>query len=317
MSVQASVSLMDEEYFDSCSPEFQDLADALLVVEDKRLRVHKAILAAKSPTFAKMFTSCSATEQDAKMEVPLDDSLPDVCTALKYLYQGCAGRSASKLQSVEDSYRVISFAHKYDVPELLEQCEAYLVEQLATPNKVFIQPGDAVRWTLLAEKCELNILLAHCELFMAEKKDGDFWSNLAENTMHLSGDSMRRMLKVGAWHRRNGEAPPAVKHLIRWQPGTCRVKRKAEDSLQADGDVNLRVRHEQTHHEISFKTRRRMTLSRVFTAFKRSALQRGWLSPVDLPTLKFMFDGDVLCSTETVEDLDCDATAAIKIEVTW
>ena len=55
------------------------------------------------------------------MEVPLDDSLPVVCTALN---QGCSGRSASKLQSAEDAHHVTSFAHKYDMPELLEQCEA-------------------------------------------------------------------------------------------------------------------------------------------------------------------------------------------------
>lgn len=105
---------MEEEHFDSCSPEFQQLADALLVVEDKHLPVHKAILAAKSLTFAKMFTSCSGTGTSAKMEVPLDDSLSDVCTALKYLYQSCSQRNASKLQSAEDAHHVISFAHKYD-----------------------------------------------------------------------------------------------------------------------------------------------------------------------------------------------------------
>ena len=70
------------------------------------------------------------------------------------------------------------------------------MEQLATPSKVFSQPRDAVRWTLLAEKCELSTVLAHCELLMAEKIDGDFWSDSAENTMQLSGDSMRRMPKV-------------------------------------------------------------------------------------------------------------------------
>ena len=137
------------------------------------------------------------------------------------------------------------------------------MEQLATPSNVFSHPRDALRWTLLAEKCELSILLAHCELFMAEKKDGDFWSDPAENTTQLSGDGMRRMLTVGAYHRRNSEAPPAVKHLIKWQPGSGKAKCKAEDGMHA-GVVTLIVRHEQTNTDLMFQIRRNFMLSRVF-----------------------------------------------------
>lgn len=201
---------------------------------------------------------------------------------------------------------MISFAHKYDVPELLDQCEAYLVEQLATPNKVFSQQGDAVRWTMLAEKCELSTLLAHCELFMAEKRDGDFWSHPAENTMQLSGDSMRRMLKVGAWHRRNGEVPPAIKYLVKWQPGGGRAKRKAEDDLQDDVVLTLRVTDEQTFNDISIKFRSRSQLSKLFTAYKRTAISRRLLSPDRLPSVQFIYAGSILNGTESAEDLGLD-----------
>ena len=173
---------MDEKYFGASSAEFRDMVDAFLVVEDKHLPVHKAILAAKSPTFAKMFTSCSATP-GAKMEVPLDDSLLTVCTTLKYLYDGCTKINTSKLQTVEDAYHVTSFAHKYDMSELLEECETYLVEQVTIPSNLFSQPGDAVRWTLLAEKCSLCTFLAHCELS---------WQELV---MALSGETQQSKIR--------------------------------------------------------------------------------------------------------------------------
>ena len=80
--MQATVHLC-HEYLGGSSPEFQELADALLIVDNEQLPVNKAVLAAKSPTFTRLFTSCSATARpDAKIEVPLDDSLLVVGSAL-------------------------------------------------------------------------------------------------------------------------------------------------------------------------------------------------------------------------------------------
>ena len=62
--------------------------------------------------------------------------------------------------------------------------------------------------------------------------------------MLLSGDSMRRMLQVGAWHRRNGERPPAVQYLIKWQHGPLSGKRKAEDDTQGHGSITFLVQHD-------------------------------------------------------------------------
>ena len=323
---------MDEDYFGSSSPEFQDLADALLIVEDKPLPVHKAVLAAKSPTFARLFTSCSTRpdKPDAKFEVHLDDSLHTVCTTLKYIYQGCTRFSATELQSVEDAYHVTSFAHKYDMLELLHKCEAYLLGQAETPSNIFSKPGDAVKWTLLAEKCMMSTLLARCELFMAEKSNGAFWSDPEEKTMQLSGESMLRMLKVGAWHRRNGEGPAPLKRLIQWQQGTNRVKRKrliqwqqginrakrkAEDDLQGGGSLTLEVQHLRYEPISMINFGRHMELSQVFAAYKQRALQRGWLSSAAMGSVKFMeSDGEILNGTETAADLDFNPGTVIHVE---
>ena len=183
--------------FGQNSADFQGLTDATLIVEKQQLPVHKAILAANSSTFGKMFRACPGEERCSV--VRLDDSLLDVCTTLKYLYDGCTVHSASKLKSIEDAYCVTKFAHKYDMKALLKQCEAYLVKQAAIPGTLFSQPGATVRWTLLAEKCEMRRLLAHCELCMAKKTDDSFWTDPAEKAMQLSSDSLLRMVRAGCW----------------------------------------------------------------------------------------------------------------------
>ena len=79
---------------------------------------------------------------------------------------------------------------------------------------------------------------------MAGVSNGTFWSNPAEQTMQLSSDSMQRMLRLGAWHRRNGEEPPAVKHLVKWQHATIRDKHEAEDNLQGVASCMVSVQHD-------------------------------------------------------------------------
>ena len=207
------------------------MADALLVVEDKQLPVHKAILAASSPTFATLFTSCAATKRDeGQLRVPLDDSLLAVCATLKYLYHGCMKLRASKLQSFDDAYHVITFAHKYNMRGLLEECEADLVQQAMTPNKFFGQAGSCVRWTLLAEKCAMSTLLAHCEQFMTQRTDEAFWSSPAEEATQLSSSSMLRMLKAASYHNNHRHFAP-LKMLMLWQQdGQHRIRQDMTQS---------------------------------------------------------------------------------------
>ncbi|KAL3136644.1 Kelch repeat and BTB domain-containing protein 2 [Trebouxia sp. C0009 RCD-2024] len=209
---------MDQGYFGVSSPEFQNMADALLVVEDKQLPVHKAILAASSPTFTTLFTSCSATtREDGRLRIPLDDSLLSVCATLRYLYHGCTKLRASKLQSFDDAYHVITFAHKYNMRGLLEECEADLVGQaMAQVFKFFGEPGTCVRWTLLAEKCEMSTLLAHCEAYMAQRTVEAFWSSPAEKAMQLSSTSLLRMLKAASYYNNHQHLAP-LKMFIAWQ----------------------------------------------------------------------------------------------------
>ena len=140
------------------------------------------------------------------------------------------------------------FAHMYDMRQVLKECEAYLVQQVATHSKLFSQPGATVRLTLLAEKCELSTFLAHCELFMAKKNDESFWSTPEENAAQLSGDSMLRMLKCASWKNRSGKHID-LPQMIKWQlpAGTPASNAKDEakmmdeevDQISCDDEISL------------------------------------------------------------------------------
>ena len=112
------------------------LTDTILKVDGNELPVHGAILAVNFPVFADLFAYALSRKSKTtkRLEIPLvDDELQDVCTALGYLYRGCAAFNSSSLQlkSPDDAKSLVKFAHKYSIKGLTEACESYLVDCLA------------------------------------------------------------------------------------------------------------------------------------------------------------------------------------------
>ena len=127
---------MDLDYLGHSAVEFRNLVDAVLIVQDTDLPVHKAILAVGSPEFAKLFESCSSAASanlEGLIRIPLDDNLQDVRIALKYIYQGCTAGSSLQIRmtSHNDAWALAKFAHKYNMKRLLEECEVYIVDHVA------------------------------------------------------------------------------------------------------------------------------------------------------------------------------------------
>ena len=138
---------------------------------------------------------------------------------------------------------------------------------------------------------------------MAGVSDGAFWRNPAEQNTQLSGDSMRRMLRVAAWHKRNGKEPPAVKHLVKWQHGTDRGKLKAEDGLQGAASYNLYFQNGYEVLDITYTTRNHVRMSSLFLQYKNEAIRDGILHQHEESSVRFTFDGDRLSGNETVDEL--------------
>ena len=186
--------------------EFVEMTDACLIVDGASLPVHRAILAANSTVFAKLF-NCATTKKPmpapepsalrlaqvsgncqtsntTQLQVPLKgDNIWDVCTALIYLYKGLVfSSSPSEITSSADARALVKFAHKYDIKSMLEACESYLIELVnkdmasctAENYRLFLTNEDVVSWTALAEEYNLDNLLAHCELFITQDNDSQF-----------------------------------------------------------------------------------------------------------------------------------------------
>lgn len=155
-------------YMLGLSGKVASMADAVLVVQALELPVHTYILAANSPVFADML---EATQNEARAAAPQEattlhrialegDSLPVVCTALKYLYSGRYVVSPSKpaIQSCEDAAALVTFAHKYGMTQLVTQAEGYLIEAACKDKgkSLFSDPTQLVVWVTLSERCKLT-----------------------------------------------------------------------------------------------------------------------------------------------------------------
>ena len=82
------------------------LSDIVLVVEEERFHVHRAVLALWSPVFEKMFTS--EFQEKSKNEVPLPDKkASEIEEMLLLIYSSSTGREIT----AENCYFLFKLAH--------------------------------------------------------------------------------------------------------------------------------------------------------------------------------------------------------------
>lgn len=206
------------DYMDGLPAAFADMADTILMVDNARLPVHRAILAANSGVFAALFISATAGQLTPMLEVPLlDDAMWDVYTALMHLYKGCTviTPSTPEIRSAEEAKALVRFAHKYSITSLINASEDYLVELaqddvagdlvVSGENCLFDTNEALVSCVVLAEACSLKRLLAHCELFMIKSKDMTVWYDSAVTSNKISNSCLLRMLRGAQIFMRTSE----------------------------------------------------------------------------------------------------------------
>jgi len=195
------------DYMDGLPAAFADMSDAILLVDDARLPVHKAILAANSAVFAELFMTASAQQSLSLLEVPLPGNrMWDVYTALKYLYRGCTpcASSSPEIKSTDDAKALVLFAHQCAIKSLLNACEEFLVKLAqgdlsdgGLPGYYLFTNFDAIAsWTKLADVRHLDTLLAHCEVAMINYADMHLWCDPAITSIKISRGSLVRMLRA-------------------------------------------------------------------------------------------------------------------------
>lgn len=140
-------------YFEGMPDGLADLADVKLLVQDHVFPVHSYILR-ESPSLVAA-VSAARNDNQRVCQVPLPgESKQHVMLVLKYVYSNPATIHS---ESVLDAQALTIFAHKYNMTRLHKLSEAYLVEKLSFTNT------NVFGWAELAERIELNLLLAHCE----------------------------------------------------------------------------------------------------------------------------------------------------------
>ncbi|XP_072036500.1 BTB/POZ domain-containing protein 17-like [Amphiura filiformis] len=131
-----------------------DFSDVTLIVGNKRYSAHKAILAASSPYFQRMFYGGSWKEGSGS-EVMLEE-IPS-CeeafeTFLRYFYSG------SVTVTKKTVIPVVTLADKYDCQGLKEICSSFIADMLN--NKYDVEA--ALGWVAFAEQMRMHALQQKC-----------------------------------------------------------------------------------------------------------------------------------------------------------
>jgi len=105
----------------------QRYSDVTLAVEGKEFRAHKALLAARSPVFAAMFSH--EMEEQQRNRVEITDVEADVLQEmLRFIY---TGKSTQLTRMADD---LLAAADKYALDRLKVMCEEALCSSLSTDN---------------------------------------------------------------------------------------------------------------------------------------------------------------------------------------
>ena len=204
-------------YMLGLSEQVASMGDAVLIVQEVELPVHTYVLAANSPVFATALETIAPQQSKRLHKIPLEgDSLPVVCTALRYMYLGSLVVSPSEpaIKSCDDAAALVSFAHKYGITQLVDKAEGYLIGEACQDSgkALFGDEKQLIEWVILAETCKLDGFLAHAERFMIQHMDVNFWQG--EVARVKDGISQQCFLRVlrGALHGRQ-EAVKSIKVL--------------------------------------------------------------------------------------------------------
>uniref|UniRef100_A0AC35FWK7 BTB domain-containing protein n=1 Tax=Panagrolaimus sp. PS1159 TaxID=55785 RepID=A0AC35FWK7_9BILA len=113
-----------------------DFEDFVFVVEEKKIKVHKCVLAVQSPVFARMFKSGMRETIENEVVIP-DFTFEIVEKAIKLCYKQLHVSDCS----VEESLLLLKFADKYDIAVLQSNLEKYLGDQITVENFCEISNG--------------------------------------------------------------------------------------------------------------------------------------------------------------------------------
>jgi hypothetical protein len=188
-------------------PDFTEpwhMSDVVLIVEDKKYHVHKATLSMWSPVFEKMFTA-GFMEKNATEIALSGKKAKEIKEMLLVIYP------MSKLVTEENCYYLLSLAQEYQMEQLTERCEKYLLQREKTPFQAidFLVIAHLFDMTELGRQCvEIAKHMSLCELRKHDKYsqiEPEVGRHLADrriemlemkvNGLEQKGNSIRKEIK--------------------------------------------------------------------------------------------------------------------------
>ena len=182
------------------SPDFSQpwkLSDLILVVEEERFHVHRAMLAFWSPVFEKMFTS-EFQEKD-KTEVPLPGKkASEIKEMLLLIYPSLTERAITE----ENCYFLVKLAHEYQMEAIVTRCEDFMVNKVKVKAKESVLADLVFAQTYKLEKLKLaSVTRAHCLSLDELKMDEMFGQIQPDNLQEIMEGIIKRLQRELDGHR--------------------------------------------------------------------------------------------------------------------
>ena len=210
------------------SPKFgqpRKLSDLVLVVEEERFHVHRAVLALYSPVFEKMFTS--EFQERSKKEVPLPGKkASEIKEMLLLIYPSPTEREITE----ENCYFLLKLAHEYQMAAIVTRCEDFMAEKVKEKAKESVLADLIFAQTYKLEKLKLaSVAQAHC-LSLDELKQDEMFDQIQRDNLKEIMEGIIKRLQSELDESRNlaKEGQDKVEKLERT---IQRVKKSSLDHL--------------------------------------------------------------------------------------
>ena len=172
------------------SPDFSQpwkFSDVVLVVEDKKLHVHRAVLALCSPVFEKMFTS--EFQEKGKNEIS-----NELIQLLQIIYPSVSEKPTDQIKE-ENCRFLLQLADEYQMDAIVRRCEDYIVTTLKRTRNGIIEELIFAQTYNLQKLKRTSIELAK-DLSLQELKRNKLYGKInAENLQGILEEIIIRLEK--------------------------------------------------------------------------------------------------------------------------
>lgn len=163
------------------------------MVEDKKLHVHRAVLALCSPVFEKMFTS--EFQEKGKNEISLPGKKAnELIQLLQIIYPSVSEKPTDQIKE-ENCRFLLQLADEYQMDAIVRRCEDYIVTTLKRTRKGIIEELIFAQTYNLQKLKRTSIELAK-DLSLQELKRNKLYGKInAENLQGILEEIIIRLEK--------------------------------------------------------------------------------------------------------------------------